>query len=258
MAVLRDFTCGKMSCRVFETRAEMGFCAGSEIAAKLKELLGEKEEVNVMFAAAPSQSETLQTLMDDPDVAWERVNAFHMDEYVGLDETHPAGFRNFLKQAVFNKKVFKSVHLINGNADNAEQEADRYSELLKCHPLDICVLGVGENGHIAFNDPAVADFEDKKLVKVVELDHKCRMQQVHDGCFQVLEQVPAHAITVTIPGLCAAEWMCCSVPAATKAEAIDRMIHGPISEECPATILRQQPHAFLYTDKEAGISLLKP
>ena len=257
MALLKDATCDLLHYRVYDTREEMGFCAGTEIAAKLKELLGEQEEVNVMFAAAPSQNETLQTLMDDPDIAWERVNAFHMDEYVGLAEDHPAGFRNFLKNAVFDKKCFKSVNLINGNAEDAELEAKRYSELLKTYPLDICVLGVGENGHVAFNDPAVADFYDKKLVKVVELDHKCRMQQVHDGCFAELTEVPTHALTVTIPGLCAAKWMYCSVPAATKAEAIDRLIHGPVSEECPATILRQQPHAFLYTDKEAGISLIE-
>ena len=256
MAVLLDSVCGKLRYRVFDTRDAMGECAGSEAAAKLKELLKEKEEVNVMFAAAPSQNETLRTLMADPEIEWERVNGFHMDEYVGLSEDHPAGFRNFLKKAVFSKKNFKSVNLINGNAEDAEQEAARYGELLKSHPLDICVLGVGENGHIAFNDPAVADFKDPKLAKVVELDETCRMQQVHDGCFAELSEVPTHALTVTIPGLCGAAWMYCSVPAVTKAWAIDRMIHGEISEECPCTILREQPHAFLYTDKAAGVSLL--
>ena len=256
MAVLKDFACDKMRVRVFESRAEMGACAGQEIAMRLKSLLAEKAEVNVMFAAAPSQNETLEALMADPDIDWSRVNGFHMDEYVGLDEDHPAGFRNFLKNAVFSKKQFKSVNLINGNAEAAEKEAERYSELLKSHPLDICILGVGENGHVAFNDPPVADFRDSKLVKVVELEQRCRLQQVHDGCFKDLDEVPTHALTVTIPGLCAAGWMYCSVPAATKAEAIDRMIHVEISKDCPATVLRLQPHAFLYTDKEAGASLL--
>ena len=256
MALLVESVCGFLRYKVFDTREAMGACAGSEAAAKLKELLREKEEVNVMFAAAPSQNETLETLMAEPEIEWERVNGFHMDEYVGLDENHPAGFRNFLKNAVFSNKNFKSVNLINGNADDPEKEAECYSALLKSHPLDICVLGVGENGHIAFNDPAVAEFHDAKHAKVVELDERCRMQQVHDGCFAELKEVPTHALTVTIPGLCAAEWMYCSVPAATKAEAIDRMIHGEISEECPCTILREQPHAFLYTDKEAGSSLL--
>ena len=256
MALLKESVCDLLRYKVFDTREAMGACAGREVAERLKALLQEKNEVNVMFAAAPSQNETLQTLMADADIEWERVNAFHMDEYVGLDEDHPAGFRNFLKNAVFSKKNFKSVNLINGNAEDAEQEAERYSGLLESHPLDICVLGVGENGHIAFNDPPVADFADKKLVKVVELEERCRLQQVHDGCFQELDEVPTHALTVTIPGLCAAKWMFCSVPAATKAEAVDRMIHGPVGTQCPATILRQQPHAVLYTDKEAGASLL--
>lgn len=256
MAIIRDFMCGTMRTRVFETRAEMGACAGQEIAMRLKSLLAEKAEVNVMFAAAPSQNETLHTLMADNDIDWSRVNGFHMDEYVGLDEDHPAGFRNFLKKAVFSKKTFKSVNLINGNAEDAEKEAERYGDLLKSHPLDVCILGVGENGHVAFNDPPVADFFDKKLVKVVKLEQRCRLQQVHDGCFKELYEVPTHALTVTIPGLSAAEWMYCSVPAATKAEAIDRMIHRAISKDCPATVLRLQPHAFLYTDKEAGVSLL--
>lgn len=258
MTAIRDFACDNLRVRVFETRAGMGACAGQEIAERLKSLLREKDEVNVMFAAAPSQNETLEALMAVPDIDWSRVNGFHMDEYVGLDEEHPAGFRSFLKKAVFGKKRFRSVNLINGNAEDAEEEAVRYSELLKNHPLDICILGVGENGHVAFNDPPVADFNDDKLVKVVELEQRCRLQQVHDGCFERLDQVPTHALTVTIPGLCAAEWMYCSVPAATKAEAIDRMIHGIISKDCPATVLRLQPHAFLYTDKEAGASLLTP
>ena len=124
MALLVESVCGLLRYKVFDTREAMGACAGSEVAAKLKELLREKEEVNVMFAAAPSQNETLQTLMADTEIEWERVNGFHMDEYVGLDENHPAGFRNFLKNAVFSKKNFKSVNLINGNADDPEKEAD--------------------------------------------------------------------------------------------------------------------------------------
>ena len=217
MALLLESVCGQLQVQVFDTREAMGECAGKDIAAKLKELLREKEEVNIMFAAAPSQNETLLTLMADAGIEWERVNAFHMDEYIGLKEDHPADFRSFLKNAVFSKKTFKSVNLINGNAEDPEKEAERYGVLLKSHPLDICVLGVGENGHIAFNDPAVADFHDVKLVRVVELDERCRMQQVHDGCFDILAAVPSHALAVTVPGLCAAQWMYCSVPATTKA-----------------------------------------
>ena len=256
MVIRKDFYCDNLRVRVFDTRGEMGTCAGTEAALKIKELLAKKDTVNVMFAAAPSQNETLAVLMADPDIDWSRVNAFHMDEYVGLDEAHPAGFRNFLKRAVFNLKPFKTVHLLNGNAPDANEEAARYSGLLKEHPLDVCILGIGENGHIAFNDPPVADFNDEKLVKVVELEHRCRQQQVNDGCFEAIDQVPTHALSVTIPGLCTAEWMFCSVPAATKAEAVYHVINDEVSTACPATILRKQPHAFLYTDSDSGANII--
>lgn len=256
MAVLKDFLCDKLHVRVFETRQEMGDCAGKEAAACIRELLSCKESINVMFAAAPSQNETLAALLESEGIDWSRINAFHMDEYVGLDPEHPAGFRNFLKRAIFDRKNFKSVNLLNGNADDPQQEAKRYDQLLREHPLDICILGVGENGHIAFNDPPVADFEDMTYVKVVELEERCRVQQVHDGCFACVEQVPRYALSVTIPGLTQAAVMFCSVPAATKAEAIQHMLHDEISTACPATILRIHSDARLYIDAAAGKSLL--
>lgn len=173
--MLKEFNVDKLNVRIFETRAEMGACAGDEIAAYILELLKEKETVNIMFGAAPSQNETLATLCSH-EIPWNRVNAFHMDEYVGLDEHHPAGFRNFLKRAIFDKFEFRSVNLINGNAEDVEKVMKEYDELLKANPLDICVLGIGENGHIAFNEPSVADFNDPVGVKLVELEEKCRMQ----------------------------------------------------------------------------------
>lgn len=256
MSVLKDFLCDNLHVRVFDTRKAMGDCAGQEACACIKQLLSTKESINVMFAAAPSQNETLAALLTDPDIAWERINAFHMDEYVGLDPAHPAGFRNFLKRAIFDLKPFKSVNLLNGNADDIAAEAARYDRLLRENPLDVCLLGVGENGHIAFNDPPVADFADPTYVKIVELEERCRVQQVNDGCFEHVDQVPTHALTVTIPGLTAAGAMFCSVPAITKAEAIERMIRGDISTACPATILRKHPHAALYTDADAASRIL--
>lgn len=256
MALIKDFYCDKLRVRCFDTRKEMGDCAGKEAAEKIKELLKTKETINVMFAAAPSQNETLAALCADPDIDWIRINAFHMDEYVGLDEQHPAGFRNFLKRAIFSKKPFRTINLLNGNAEDPAREAERYGNLLKENPLDVCILGIGENGHIAFNDPPVADFNDKKYVKIVELEHRCRQQQVNDGCFDTIEQVPTHALSVTIPGLCSAKWMYCSVPAPTKAEAIYHVVNDNISTKCPATILRLQEHAFLYTDKDAASQIL--
>ena len=256
MEILKDFYCDKMHVRVFESRPVMGKYAGQEAAAHIKKLLSEKETINVMFAAAPSQNETLAEILNDADIDWSRVNAFHMDEYVGLDPEHPAGFRNFLKRAIFSKKPFKTVNLLNGNADDPEQEAARYSQLLVDFPLDVCLLGVGENGHIAFNDPPVADFNDSKLVKVVKLDEICRQQQVNDGCFENIDQVPTHALSVTIPGLTSAKAMFCTVPAPTKANAIRAMINDEISTACPATILRKHDNAKLYTDADSGKYIL--
>lgn len=256
MAILKDFVCDKLHVRVFDTRQEMGACAGTEAAACIRELLNKKDSINVMFAAAPSQNETLAALLESEGIDWSRINAFHMDEYVGLDPEHPAGFRNFLKRAIFDQRDFKSVNLLDGNAADPQQEAERYDRLLRENPLDICILGVGENGHIAFNDPPVADFEDANYVKVVELEERCRMQQVHDGCFDCIEKVPAYALSVTIPGLTHASVMFCSVPAAAKAEAIEHMLHDEISTACPAAILRRHDCAKLYTDAAAGKSLL--
>jgi len=256
MEILKEFYCDKLHVRVFESRPVMGKYAGQEAATHIKKLLAQKETINVMFAAAPSQNETLAEILNDADIDWTRVNAFHMDEYVGLDPEHPAGFRNFLKRAIFNKKPFKTVNLLNGNADDPEQEAARYSQLLVDYPLDVCLLGVGENGHIAFNDPPVADFNDSKLVKVVKLDEICRQQQVNDGCFENIDQVPTHALSVTIPGLTSAKAMFCTVPAPTKANAIRAMINDEISTACPATILRKHDSAKLYTDADAGKYIL--
>ncbi|NLB77541.1 MAG: glucosamine-6-phosphate deaminase [Clostridiaceae bacterium] len=205
-----------------------------------------------MFAAAPSQNETLEALCADSGIEWSRVNAFHMDEYVGLDASHPAGFRNFLRRAIFERFPFKKLYLLDGNAIDPEKAAEEYEESLRAHPLDICLMGVGENGHIAFNDPPVADFNDPKLVKVVELDLPCRQQQVNDGCFKTIEDVPTHALTATIPALLGAARLFCSVPGKTKATAIRAMLEGEISSECPASVLRRHTGASLYLDKDSA------
>ena len=253
--LLKQYKVDKLNVKIFDTRNSMGKASGEEAAAYMKELLREKDSISVMFGAAPSQNEVLETLCSS-DVDWTRVNAFHMDEYVGLSEEHAAGFRNFLKRTIFNRLPFKSIHLINGNAENVEEECNRYEKLLRDYQLDVCMLGIGENGHIAFNDPGVADFNDQVMVKVVEIDEICRMQQVHDGCFSSLEEVPKSAITVTVPGLCAASGMFCTVPSKTKALAVKETLKGPISEMCPATVLRQQKNAFLYTDKDSASLIL--
>lgn len=252
MALIKEMKTGKLLVKVFDTRNAMGEDAGKEAAACIRQLLKEKEEINIIFAAAPSQNETLETLIKEPGIEWERVNAYHMDEYVGLAQEHPAGFRNYLNRTIFEKLPFKTINLINGNAEDAYAEAKRYGELLLAHPVDLCLLGVGENGHLAFNDPGVAEFDDPVRAKVVPLDEVCRQQQVNDGCFETIDGVPTHAITVTIPGLTAAKYMLCSVPAATKARAIKDMLSGEVTEKCPASILTEHEAAVLYLDKDSA------
>jgi glucosamine-6-phosphate deaminase len=255
MAVLKDYQADKLRVMIFDTRKAMGDTAGAQAAESLRALLKEKEEVNVIFAAAPSQNETLAALIQAEGIDWSRVQAFHMDEYVGLEPTHPAGFRNYLNRTIFEKLPFKNIYLINGNAKDPEEECRRYGELLQKYPVDICLLGVGENGHLAFNDPPVADFNDPVLAKVVKLEERCRIQQVNDGCFEKVEEVPTHAITVTVPGLTRAKKMFCSVPGSTKAEAISHMLSGEVSEKCPASILTTHPGAVLYLDKDSAAEL---
>ena len=233
----------------------MGESAAKEIGDKLKGFLQSKTEVNVIFAAAPSQNEVLQGLSERKDVDWGRINAFHMDEYIGLEASAPQGFGNFLKFRLFDKLPFKSVNYLNGNAPDKELECKRYSALLKHHPADLVCMGIGENGHIAFNDPPVADFHDKKLVKIVLLDEACRRQQVNDGCFKSIGEVPTRALTLTIPALLQPESIFCIVPGPTKSEAVYNTINQQIAEQYPSTILRDHPNTILFLDKESASKL---
>lgn len=240
-----------LNVKIMPTRAEMGAVAAADVAACINRLLTEKDEVNVIFAAAPSQNEVLAGLVT-ADVDWTRVNAFHMDEYIGLPAGAPQCFSNFLKRAIFEKLPFKSVNCIDASATDAAAECKRYGDLLNAFPTDIVVMGIGENGHIAFNDPHVAEFEDKAIIKPVGLDDTCRQQQVNDGCFAKFADVPEYALTLTIPTLMRADYHFCVVPAATKANAVKRTLYGTVSEECPATILRTKDNCILYCDADSS------
>lgn len=252
-----EFKKDELLVKIFDTRDEMGKASAKDIAECMKKSLKEKAEINMIFAAAPSQNDMLLHLLEEEGIEWERVNAFHMDEYIGLSKDAPQCFSNFLKRYIFDLKPFKSVNLINPAAEDAEAECQRYTELLKAHPIDIVCMGIGENGHIAFNDPHVAEFNDAKMVKVVELDDVCRQQQVNDGCFAKLDDVPKTALTLTIPTLINVGYNFCVVPAPTKANAVKNTVHGEISEKCPATILRNKKNAIMYCDKDAASLLDK-
>ena len=254
--MLKTFNVDKLSVRVFENRDKMGKDAALAISEKIKELLSKKETINMIFAAAPSQNDMIDSLIHTDGIDWSRINAFHMDEYIGLSKDAPQGFGNFLRDRIFSKVNFKSVNYINGQAEDIKSECERYSKLLIENPVDIVCMGVGENGHIAFNDPPVADFNDKALVKEVKLDEICRNQQVNDGCFDSIDKVPVSALTLTIPALVGADYIFCVVPAATKRNAVFSMLRGKISEKCPASILRTRVNAILFCDKQSAQDVL--
>lgn len=249
---------GAESCfrvRKFPDRASLGEASAADVGAAVRLLLGERESINMIFAAAPSQLDFLRRFREDSSIDFSRINAFHMDEYIGLPDDAPQGFGNFLREHLFSHVPFRSVHYLGGGAEDPEAECLRYSALLREFPADIVCLGIGENGHIAFNDPHVARFDDQALVKIVELDEVCREQQVHDGCFIRLELVPRQAMTLTIPALTSAAFHFCMVPAASKAEAVRRTVCGALGEQCPATILRLCRNAVLYCDADSGALL---
>lgn len=252
METVRTFQQDALAVRVYPTRAAMGAAAAGDAAALLRRLLAQQETVRAVFAAAPSQNEFLEALCAAPDIDWTRVTAFHMDEYVGLDAAAPQGFGNFLRARIFGRLPFGGVHYLDGNAPDTGAECRRYAALLAAAPIDVVFMGIGENGHIAFNDPPVADFSDPAAVKVVRLDEICRNQQVHDGCFAALNQVPTHALTLTVPTLAGAKHHLCIVPAPTKAAAVRSAVEGPIAASCPASILRTCPDAVLYLERESA------
>ena len=249
---MRTFQKDKLTVEIYENRTLMGEAAAKDIKAKIAELLAEKQEINMIFAAAPSQNDVLKSLVEDKAIEWNRVNAYHMDEYIGLDKDAPQGFGNFLKEHIFGLVPFKSVNYIDITTANPEAEAERYGKLLKENPTDIVIMGIGENGHIAFNDPPVADFKDEKWVKPVKLDEICRQQQVNDGCFASIDKVPTHAMTLTVPTLVKAPYLFCIVPAPTKAKAVYETLNGSIDEHCPASVLRTHSNAKLYLDNESS------
>ena len=244
----------KLSVYTFETREEMGKVAAADAAARINAIIEKNGVANVVFAAAPSQNDLLENLLK-ADIDWSKVRAFHQDEYVGISADEPAGFGNFLDRAIFKRVNFKELHYLLCSAEEAEEKCASYSELLRQYPIDLIFLGIGENGHLAFNDPAVADFNDPKMVKIVELDDVCRQQQVNDGCFATLEDVPKQAMTMTMSLIMSIPEAICVVPTIRKANAVYHALRGEVTTACPASILRNHPNAALYLDKDSASKL---
>ena len=239
-----------MKVHVAKSRAELGQFAAREIGETLREGLRTKTYLRLILAAAPSQSEMLAALRREPDIDWTRITAFHMDEYIGLPADAPQGFANWLRREFIDHLPFARFEPINpGN--NAEAACERYAALLAEDPVDVVLLGIGTNGHLAFNDPP-ADLDDPLPVKVVTLDTMCREQQVLDGCFPAFDAAPHHAITLTIPTLLAGRELFCCVPGQHKRAAVQAALESPISGDCPATALRTHPRCTLYLDQASS------
>ena len=244
-----------LNVKIFETRSEMGAVAASEAAEYLRQLGREKDEINILFAAAPSQDDIYGALLKEEGIPWEKVNAMQLDDYIGINSDAPQRFANYLKDHIFNHVQIKNLLLIDCENPNIEDELNKYNEILKKHPADISFIGIGENGHIAFNDPSVADFEDTALIKIVDLEETSRVQQVNDGCFEKVEDVPTKALTVTIPAILKAEKVFCVVPCDTKANSVYNTLNMDIDEKYPSTILRKHKDTTLYLDKDSAAKI---
>ncbi len=240
---------GRLQVEGHASRAEMGIAGAAAVAAEMRARLAVKSGIRMIFAAAPSQAEMLAALCASAAIDWTRVTAFHMDEYIGLAPADPARFARWLDRHLFERVPFKAVHRIVPEPDAAAAAA-AYAAALAEAPIDIVCLGIGVNGHIAFNDPPIADFDDPVDAKVVQLDEACRRQQVDDDCFATLAEVPQTAITLTIPRLLRADRLIAVVPGRAKREAVRQALYGPRSTACPASILREAD-CTLFLDAES-------
>jgi glucosamine-6-phosphate deaminase len=249
---LRTAQYGSLRTSIYTTNAAMGQAAAGEGRDVIAAAIRAKGQANIILATGNSQLTFLHTLRTLPGIDWQAVNVFHMDEYVGIDPKHPASFPLFLRQHILDIVKPGAFYPVPGQATDVAAACREYEALLRAHPADLCAMGIGENGHIAFNDPPFADFDDPVWVKVVELDERSRRQQVGEGHFKSLAEVPTHAITLTIPALLSANRILCIVPEARKAEAVEHSLLGPITEDCPASILRQASHAHLLLDAESA------
>ena len=247
---MREFIKDKLTVKIFENRKLMGEAVATAVSEQINELLRKQAFVNIIFGAAPSQNEFFESLLTK-DIDWSRLNAFHMDEYVNLASAAPQGFGNFLKKHLFDLVPFHTVNYIDGNVKDYKAECLRYAELLNQFETDIVCLGIGENTHLAFNDPHVADENDSYFVKRVDLDETCRTQQVNDGCFKTIDEVPTHALTLTLPALLKAPYAFCTVPTEKKAQAVYYTLNEKIGDNFPSTLLRKHKNAVLFLDDQS-------
>ena len=236
---------------VYEEPTAMGMAAADFVQKKLAEAIASKGSANLILATGASQFKFLEALKEK-DIDWQKITVFHLDEYKDISDKHPASFRKYLKDRILDDVKPRKIHFLNGDAEDIETELNQYSEALKKHPIDIACIGIGENGHIAFNDPDVADFNDPKLVKLVTLDEACRNQQLGEGWFPTFDDVPKQALSLTITAILNCKTISCVVPDERKAEAVHNTLYNEINTECPATILRRHEDTKLFLDKSSA------
>lgn len=248
----KSFRVDALQVHVYRSEVELAQDVAKRTQVYLQNILLEKETAALLMATGNSQIKFLDALIETGDVDWSRIVFFHLDEYLGISADHPASFRRYLRERLENRVKPKQFHYIEGDAMQPLVECDRYTNLLQAQPIDLCCLGVGENGHLAFNDPAVADFHDSHAVKLVKLDEVNRQQQVNTGYFPKLEAVPQYAFTVTIPLICSAQKIICLAPGKRKAKIVQQMLYEDVTTDCPASILRTQQQATLFLDVDSA------
>ncbi len=250
----RHFVVDRLAVELHPTRADLGRVAAAAAAEYLWQCIASRGHARVVFACAPSQDEFLGALADGRTnpVAWDRVTAFQMDEYVGLEGDDPRSFQRYLRDHLLSRLKVAAFHPLSAGKGDSAGVCRRYAKLLAELPIDLICMGVGENGHIAFNDPPVAKFDDRASVKRVKLDGACLQQQVNDGCFRSIAEVPRHALTLTVPVFRAARRLSAHVPGPRKAAAVRAMLEDPIDASCPASVLRLHPNATLYLDSASA------
>jgi glucosamine-6-phosphate deaminase len=252
LAATKLFSVDQLSVEIYNSAAEMAQSVAEIANEYLQKVLQAQGTASVILATGNSQLQFLDALISLGGVDWSKITLFHLDEYLGISPDHSASFRRYLRERVAQRINPRVFHYIEGDALQPLLECDRYTKLLQAQPIDLCCLGIGDNGHLAFNDPSVANFQDPYSVKLVKLDAANRQQQVNTGQFSHLEQVPQYAFTVSIPLICTAKKIICLAPTTRKAKIVKQILQGSISTEYPASILRQQPQATLYLDVDAS------
>jgi glucosamine-6-phosphate deaminase len=252
--LLKEYTVDKLNINIYATSTSMGRSAASFVAGRLKTIIARKDKAHLLLATGASQFSFLQALQQI-DLNWAKITTFHLDEYIGISPNHPASFRKYLHERIIDRVQPAGAYFLQGGAKDLQREIKRYERLLQSYPIDVACVGIGENGHLAFNDPSMADFDDPNLVNIVELDDRSRQQQVDEGWFDSLEDVPNRALSLSIPAIMGSNVISCVVPDRRKAESVYNTLHQQIAPNCPASILRTHPDATLFLDRQSASEL---